>query len=420
MTKEKSTHVSNLTASQLDKRQKRLLSWIRGLCCDGSGYRQSDTTAASDFTQCFAIMVAYQNGLLKSLLPTKDERKKVAAHLQSLQDKETGCFVYAPLRANPKALNRRDTYTTWQLGYFVTVALKILKTKPLYPLKYLEFLCLGEQNVRHWLNSLDWQNPWTESNLVMFALSGLWHDYQQYGEERYLSTFHQILDWHDNQQSSDSGYWGAGIKSAYYHGLYGAYHQYLFYFCCGRRLPHLERIIDRTLLLQKNTGLFSPAPGSGACQDMDAVVTLVGCAMRTDYRRQDILYALSQYLTASEKMEHPQGGMLWSACLCSTPATFLSFIRDFFQHRRPVLFLLDNAIALKALLAKKSVGRPNYERWTDKDIPLGEPDLFSTFARIDALRCIATLLNNAKEYECCKPMPMPGLGCDITPVSTDP
>ncbi len=51
----------------------------------------------------------------------------------------------------------------------------------------------------------------------------------------------------------------------------------------------MDRIVDRTLLLQQEDGLFSPQ--GGGCEDYDAIDTLVNMYKRVNYGRGDIKFS---------------------------------------------------------------------------------------------------------------------------------
>lgn len=402
---------------ELEKLQNSLLPWLESLRHNKNQFCQSRSTAATAFSRCFAIMVAHQIGRLDQMLSSR-QKAQLAAEIRESQDEGSGLFH--DKRWSKALAGSLKTYPTWQLSYFSTVALKILGFRPQYPLCYLHFLTKDTSAVEKWLNGLNWKNPWTESNLVMFALSGLKTEWEGTGLVQYTDAYERILHWHDCNQRKDCGYWGKGFKVPFYHGMYGAYHQYLFYFSDNRPLKRMGKIIDRTLMLQRHDGLFSPVFGSGACQDMDAVATLVGCSLRTTHRRSDVKKNLRRAWKATEQNFDPSGGMLWKRPNNLSLAFALQdALKHFIFHKNVHLFTVDFLMTTKAILESEKCARSNCEGWTDKDIPILEPDLFSTFARLDALRNIGLIIPEARMYSQLNPIPMSGLGCDINfpPVS---
>ena len=186
-----------------------------------------------------------------------------------------------------------------------------LGAAPLYPLSFLEEW-KKQGVISHWLESLNWKEPWQQGNRVMFLGIMLIVDFQMNGDVNSRQAVKEFLAWHDHFQNPKTGFWGEGNASGYFEGLFGAFHQYLLYFYLDYPLQYMERIVERTLFLQQHDGLWSPLSGGGGCEDMDAVHILVALYQRKDYRRADSEKALNKAYHAILLLQAKDGGFLWA------------------------------------------------------------------------------------------------------------
>ncbi|MBU4211468.1 MAG: hypothetical protein KKD33_02675 [Verrucomicrobia bacterium] len=105
-----------------------------------------------------------------------------------------------------------------------------------------------------------------------------------------------VFDWLNKKQDANTGLWGlnfdtpAKMNQAYQ----GAYHFYLLYEYDRRPVACVERIIDSMLSMQTAQGGFGIHENTSGCEDIDAIDPLCRFCLKTEYRRQDILAALSR------------------------------------------------------------------------------------------------------------------------------
>lgn len=198
-----------------------------------------------------------------------------------------------------ESLKHTYEYILDQTTYFSTRILYIAN----WPLSFLPALCTiqEEREIKRWLEKLDWEDPWLESNKIMFALE--------------INKYHSpqknkiIVEWLMNNIDHNTGYWGTDKGATLVRGMAGAYHFYGFLIKEGFRLPSPKLIIEQTLNLQHSDGLFFSEGGGNSCLDMDAIdiiVLFVNCVPNT--LQQYIHTALKKSLDAILAMQKKDGG----------------------------------------------------------------------------------------------------------------
>lgn len=117
-------------------------------------------------------------------------------------------------------------------------------------------------------NSINWSDQWSQSHkfwggLHVYSLSsratGEWQD--------------AVFDWLDTNVDSTTGWWRTGQQpSSDVQGLGGGAHIWPIYEHLGRDFPEPERVIDRILDMQLDTGRFGN--GNSGYMDLDALYGL--------------------------------------------------------------------------------------------------------------------------------------------------
>jgi hypothetical protein len=75
-----------------------------------------------------------------------------------------------------------------------------------------------------------------------------------------------------------------------------------------RPIGKADKIIDSSLSLQKDDGMFDPEGGGGCCQDMDVIDPLVTLGLATGYRKTDIEDSLQRALLPILGKQNKDGG----------------------------------------------------------------------------------------------------------------
>ena len=149
------------------------------------------------------------------------------------------------------------------------------------------------KGIVNYFESLSWQNPWLDSNPVMFVLSQLCHDAERHQQPELLKIVDVALNWLDAHQSSETGLWQGKHEVSLTNAMAATFHFTFYYSYRHCPLQYAERIIDSCLELQQPHGLFSDNNAIGqTCLDYDALDLLAKAAMATDYRSDNLEKAM--------------------------------------------------------------------------------------------------------------------------------
>jgi len=227
------------------------------------------------------------------------------AQLQAAQDPVSGVFSEPDSEGGhvdrPLAAPAYDQWLTTYLalggldGLGVPPGQALLFTEDLKsPVAALRWLANLDWSAPNTLMSLDWSQPWLSNGaLVMFLTSFLIREGQRTGEPACQAAAHAVLNWLDDRQDPESGFWRLSRgKQLATHTVYAGHFTPL-YFCLGRPVQHVERLIDSVVSLQESNGLFSPAGAPSACAAQTAIDLLVKLSLLTDYRAATIKLALT-------------------------------------------------------------------------------------------------------------------------------
>jgi glycosyltransferase involved in cell wall biosynthesis len=256
-------------------------------------------------SSCWAILTLEGIGQLNTLSP--DERESLESSIFNHQQSDSGLFSDPLLERYPIESSTHDSeYVLHQMTYFALQALDALGVQARYPLRFMEHWKSVDALVP-WLEALDWSNAWLQSNRVMFMLAFLIYQAEVESDLVAAANVHIILDWLDQQQDAESGLWGIRQGSSPLNGMAAAYHFLPFFEYVQRPLKYLNALIDSTLALQQPDGMFGPALGGGACEDLDAIDVLVLASRSSQYRADDVRRALVRAFWAIWNTQNADG-----------------------------------------------------------------------------------------------------------------
>lgn len=256
---------------------------------------------------CFAVLAEECLGTLPDW--AEERRQALASSILAEQDSVSGLFAPETVRSEDCAWTSHcdPTYIRHQLTYFALSALTALQREPLHPLSFLgEFR--DTRYTHGWLDAGPWDNPWNHSNRIMFLLRFLIHAGRREQDDTWMQIFDFVLNYLDERQSPQTGLWHGTAEADVRAGVFAAYHFFPFYFWRGRCPRYAERILDAVLSIQYADGLFGEHQGGGACEDLDAIDTLVKFSLVTDYRADDIRQSLERALDRLLLLTNPDGG----------------------------------------------------------------------------------------------------------------
>ena len=212
------------------------------------------------------------------------ERRSWVLLIQKFQEKD-GWF------GGNVTLHGREHATAYAVG-----ALKLLGAQPHYSLAFKENYDSREE-IGEMLEGLPWNVIWSGSHIGSGIASALINT-GSVGEEWTADYF----DWLDSRADPATGYWmqrndGSRKETATRDELGGAFHFYYIYTYLDHPLPYPERIIDTTISLQQENGLYhGDVP---YCIDLDGVFSIIEAYKQTDgYRTEDVKASIEKTLAA--------------------------------------------------------------------------------------------------------------------------
>ena len=368
--------------------QEQTLTWLETMRLpDGIGqYRLNRGADATVFSSCFAVFLRHLFDDLKNM--SAEEQLSWTSWLQGFQDPASGLFV-DPDNASrsPDRLHDME-HLNRQLTTFCLSALHALGGHPLYPLRFLEDWKSQDKLVA-WLDGLDWKNPWNCGNKAMFMGIFLIYDWEQTSDLQTKQALDVWFDWHDRHQNPRTGFWGVGKAAEFIDGMGGAYHQYTVYNYMNRPIQYAERIVDRTLFLQQQDGMYSPYRGGMTCYEMDAVDILVQMYLRHDYRREDIRVGLQRVLTGVLGCQNTDGGFCWGRYRPWPLREYLHLSVDIFRHHS----LYYCYQSWRAAMTTQVRRRPNLKTgWASQPRDWAESSIFDTWFRCVTIAEISKVL----------------------------
>ncbi len=271
----------------------------------------------------------------------KDEWARI---INSFQDPATGKF--------------QKTYTMhyWEhTTAYAVCALKLIDRNPAYPMAWKKTIIRDRKSMIAWTRQwrrAPWSIIWPGSHIwsgvpAVLAMTGEGTD----------GFFTWYFDWFDKESDPSSGYWRRGLlhklkafSRAGAHDLFGAFHMYYVYEYMGRRWQYPEKIVDNTLRLQLDNGLWGHSP-EFYCRDLDGIYALTRSSRNAGgYRANDVKAAVFKFLATAERtlndrdfvlMHYPDSHHLAGA-LCAI-AECQKFYPDAVKTLNPWLMSIDKA-----------------------------------------------------------------------------
>ena len=223
-----------------------------------------------------------------------NEKKEVwIKKIQSFQHPKTGWFKQGLWNYYSYHFKEHSTA-------YATSALKLLGGLPKYPFKIAKKLNTRKK-VDKWLKGMQW-------GLLFWPGShrggGVPAVFATIEKPPHPEFFDWYFDWLDKKADPEVGYWRLGNihkiqkNRLTKHELGGSIHLYWIYEFLNRPIPYPEKVIDSTLALQNEFGLWDK--DMGYCIDLDAVFCMTRCCKQTKgYRKEEIYNAIVKFLNYS-------------------------------------------------------------------------------------------------------------------------
>lgn len=244
------------------------------------------------------------NGLA---LLTPEQETGIISFLMSASHPD-GSFV-DPL-FDPQSVHGQEhdlAYFQEETTTFCQQALDALLAPPPPPRNWPQQL-LTDAGLVAYFESFPWQNPWLDSNRVMFLLSQFIHEVERHQRVYLLRLIDVALDWLDLQQNPETGLWGGPYKVSLLNAMAATFHFTFFYNYRGRPIKYVNQIIDSCLALQDSHGLFSGANIGHTCLDYDALDLLAKASLSTNHRADEVAAAMNRAFTTLLTLHNAEDG----------------------------------------------------------------------------------------------------------------
>jgi prenyltransferase beta subunit len=286
---------------------------------------------------------------------SRERREGWVKHIQSFQNKESGCF-------EPKEeIKSRKERNVLQLTTFCFSALKILDAEPLYDLPFKDQL-LSPDFVNSYLDKYNClEGARGSGNMAMFLGIFITEFYEKTNDKRYFESLHRWFDLHTSS-SNENGFWGNRLESLYYNGVQNGFHQYVIYYYWNELIEKKEKITEVVLKIQDNKGHFAPFIGGAACEDYDAIHMLLLLFRQEKSASQEVKNALIKSYTSLLKDLNKDGGFCQSKLKPNKLSldTFIFILNKFnikiikLKLRKTLGFIIRNRKEIKVNWFKKT------------------------------------------------------------------
>ena len=210
--------------------------------------------------------------------------KTEASQFLKNQDKESGLIIDPKLNFPLNNIEDLEkNYIHYQTTAFSISALDALGHTPKHKFIFLDVF-RGKQRIIQFFDKINWDNPWHESNKIMFLLQFFSYEYLRVKNNQSLNFIHIILDQLDKMQDPETGLWGTQFNASSFVAMAATYHFLIFYKYFNRGINFSDQIATSVLRLQMKDGLYHPFGGGGACEDLDAIDVLSKVVINVDKR----------------------------------------------------------------------------------------------------------------------------------------
>ncbi|NIM89944.1 MAG: hypothetical protein GTO17_03245 [Candidatus Aminicenantes bacterium] len=223
---------------------------------------------------------------------TEEEKDQWAKVINQFQDPKTGWYK------RTFTMHYKEHTTAYAIA-----ALYLIDRKPAYPLNWKDKILKSKRAMEKWIKRPNWSFIWATSHII----SGIPASLLMTGEGT-QEFYDWYFDWLDNQADSNSGFYLRGlihklklVRLPRKQEMAGAFHMYYVYEFVKRMWPYPEKIVDHTLRLQHENGLWEK--DITFCVDLDGLYCLTRSSRNANgYRKKDVELAVRKYLVTAEKI----------------------------------------------------------------------------------------------------------------------
>lgn len=273
------------------------------------------------------------------------QKQEAITFFQSTQDPQDGYFKDPLVTETDRIENATHSWEDIWGQMNAEEGLCLLGAKPLHRMPMASFADLRQVNVREWVLSLNWKNPWHVGERFYRCINAYiqtLHEVPDSENDPILREAFETLEEHvmDPVSGTPSKH-GCSNPTA----MAGLFKLILAYQVANRPVPHAQRGIDFTLTLQHDDGEFEWR--GNMCINWDALWILreLDDQLAAGYRHQEIVCAgnmLAQYLMVNYRKD--DGGFAFCGAHC-VPVHHSIRISDSF----PISDMLGTFMCLKCL-----------------------------------------------------------------------
>ena len=234
----------------------------------------------------------FSDFILGTLNLSELQKDEWAATINSFQDAKTGWY------RKFHTLHYKEHSTAYAIA-----ALTLIDRKHLHPLKFLDPIIQSQKSFLKWIKHISWSLIWPGSHVISGIPACM--IMTDPTNTKYQTFYDWYFSWLEQEVDKNSGYWSRGLlhkfqKIPTHRELGGAFHMYYVYEALQKKWAYPQKIIDHTLRLQHENGLWDKEVTY--CLDLDGIYSLTrSCRNSEGYRQEDIDQAVDQYLvTASD------------------------------------------------------------------------------------------------------------------------
>lgn len=366
-------------------KKQQIIDYISSVKAPDMGFcLQEQYQQRTLMSSAFAILTLELIGELENW-----DSQRELEYFRSAQDPDSGLFI-DPLWKQPisNVTDLEMNYLHYQSTAFTLSVLSALGSLPQYEFKFLDPFKDDDYLVR-WLQSLDWSNPWHESNKVMFLLQFFaFLDIVQ-GERGNRQRVLLILEELRPYQDPKTGLWGTHRGASKFIAMAGTFHFLSFYQHYGVPISHPEAMHGSTMALQARDGLFHPFGGGGACEDLDALYILGATesqAAPSGHYRDKMEKAYHAILNA----QNDDGGFCWSKRPKWDLNLSASYLNPFSpRFELPIAKWILKRRFLSILIPNlRDPSTYRYSNWDQMKYDVAKSDTWSTWFRLLSLAAI--------------------------------
>jgi hypothetical protein len=222
---------------------------------------------------------------------SETDKDQWAQTINRFQNSRTGWFQ------KTETLHYREHGT----GYAVA-ALKLIDRHPIYQLKWKNKILNSPKTMERWIWHPNWSFIWATSHVISGVPAAL--AMVEEGNDKFFAWY---FNWLDQHAHPESGFYHLGLihklgirPHATMQELGGAFHMYYVYEYFRRQWPYSERIVDETLRLQHDNGLWDKKVTY--CIDLDGIYSAIRSSRNANwYRKDEVKQAVEKYLATAAR-----------------------------------------------------------------------------------------------------------------------